>query len=219
MPRWRGVEAEGFQRQSRLGGESYDKFAAGAGSVTGGGDGAAVHFGQCLGDRLADSRSAFRASERSAWANSSKRRGSISGAMPIPLSRTRMSTWPSSPGSDLDASAGWSVFGGVGQDLHEDLLNPGRVGLEAQSRRVEGEDQLVLSLADQGLPHGVDDALGEFERVLGLAGFTAIDFAYKSHNRDKLGIIMLRKTIVGRWNVLADAHGRRRSGMAGPMQA
>ena len=38
------------------------------------------------------------------------------------------------PGGELDASTRRGVLGGVGQEVHEDLLEPRRVGLELQAR-------------------------------------------------------------------------------------
>ena len=75
-----------------------------------------------------------RASERSPWANRSKIRGSSSGGMPTPVSRTRMTTSsPSRRAVSAMRPAGVGVLRGVGQEVDEDLLEPGRVGLEPQA--------------------------------------------------------------------------------------
>ena len=72
-----------------------------------------------------------RSSERSACVKRSKMRGSSSGAMPTPVSRTRS--------TDLiallldgqpDVAAFVGVLGGVVEQVHHHLLQPGRVGVQ-----------------------------------------------------------------------------------------
>ena len=59
-------------------------------SVAVGLDRAAVHLDQALDQRQADAQPALRpVQRRSTWVNRSKTRGSISGGMPMPVSRTR----------------------------------------------------------------------------------------------------------------------------------
>ena len=65
-----------------------------------------------------------RASGRSPCVKRSKTRGSNSGAMPMPLSRTRMIACPRRGGDQLDPAAGLGVLGGVGQQVDDDLLEP-----------------------------------------------------------------------------------------------
>ena len=71
-------------------------------------------------------RPALRSSERSAWVNRSKTRGSSSGAMPMPVSRTRTTaSSPSRSAVERDPAARLGVLGGVVQQVGEDLLQPG----------------------------------------------------------------------------------------------
>ena len=74
-----------------------------------------------------------RASERSPWAKSVNISGSRSGGMPVPLSRTRMTTWsPSGSRAEPDPAPGLGVLRGVGQQVQDDLLDPRRIGVDRQ---------------------------------------------------------------------------------------
>ena len=91
-----------------------------------------------------------RASDRSPWVKSSKTRGSSSGAMPMPVSRTRMIACPSfEAGVQLDAAAGLGVLGRVVQQVDDDLLEPGRVGLDHDAFRLDRDMKVVVPLLDQ----------------------------------------------------------------------
>ena len=77
----------------------------------------------------------------------------------MPSSRTRITTFsPSMPADEPDVAAGLGVFRGVGEQVDDDLLEPGRVGLDPEVPR-ESSDQLVLTLLDER-PDGFDGRVG-----------------------------------------------------------
>ena len=91
-----------------------------------------------------------RSRDRSACVNRSKTRGSISGAMPTPVSRTRStasspSCWTSQP--DVTALVG--VLGGVGEQVHHHLFQPGSVGVQPDRLRRQRHREFMLALVDQ----------------------------------------------------------------------
>ena len=76
-----------------------------------------------------------------------------------------MTTSPSSaPAMSWMRPPGWRVLGGVGQEVHEDLLQPRRVGVEPQVGGREREQQLVLPLLDER-PDGLDGLMDEARGV------------------------------------------------------
>ncbi len=89
---------------------------------------------RALDERQADAEPALGAGDRaSPWAKRSNISGSISGGMPIPLSRTVIDDLIASPlGREPDMPAALGVLGGVGEQVHEDLLEPRRVGVEPE---------------------------------------------------------------------------------------
>ena len=92
-------------------------------------DRAAVQLDQAAHQRQADAEPAAARGRalRSPWTNRSKTRGSSSGGMPTPLSRT-VEHAPSASGShrDVDRAAGRRVLQGVVEQVGDDLLEPGR---------------------------------------------------------------------------------------------
>ena len=92
-----------------------------------------------------------RARERSPCANSSNILGNASGANPTPVSLTRKTNdSPRSTGRESDVAAGLGVLGRVGQEVADDLFEPGRVGVDPEVAPVEVKLQRVLPLGDQG---------------------------------------------------------------------
>ena len=91
-----------------------------------------------------------RSRRRSACVNRSKIRGSISAAMPMPVSRTRTHGLVALPlGRQPDAAARLGVLGGVVQQVAEHLRQPGRVGLQPDRPVGQRDGQLVPALLDQ----------------------------------------------------------------------
>ena len=71
--------------------------------------------------------------ERSPCEKSWNMSGSFSGGMPMPLSRTLMTTLLFfRAGGQPDSAPALGVLGGVGQQVHDDLLDSRRVGPDRQ---------------------------------------------------------------------------------------
>ena len=88
--------------------------------------------------------------EVSTWVNISNSRGSMSAAMPSPVSRTRtMKSLSLGLRRQRDTAALRRVFRRVRQQVHEDLLQPRRVPVDHHGSAGEGEGQLVLAFPDQ----------------------------------------------------------------------
>ena len=139
------------------GGEPDDELAPLAGAVARRGDGAAVQLGERPDERQADAQPALRAGERAVGLGEEvehPREQLRRDADPV-VPHPEDDLVPLDPGDELDAAPGRRVLGGVGQEVDEDLLQPGRVGLEPQVRGREREQQLVLPLLDER-PHGLD---------------------------------------------------------------
>ena len=95
-----------------------------------------MELGKRLYERQPNPEAALGAVERrSTWVKRSKMWGSISAEMPTPVSRTVMATHVPSLGGKPDAAPFLGVLGGVGQEVREDLLQPGRVGIERHRLR------------------------------------------------------------------------------------
>ena len=93
-------------------------------------------------------------------------RGRISGAMPTPVSRTpqhRLVALLLDSQPDVTALIG--VLGGIGEQVHHDLFQPGRVGVHPDRLRRQRHRQFMLSLVDQRADrrHRIfhDDAQGD----------------------------------------------------------
>ena len=92
----------------------------------------------------------------SAWVNMSKMWGRSSGAMPVPLSRTRIATSrPSLLGGQRDLAPLVGVLRGVVQQVGEHLRHPRRVDLQQHGVFGQRDGQAVLVVLDQG-PAGLD---------------------------------------------------------------
>ncbi len=77
--------------------------------------------------------------------------GSISGSIPMPVSRTRSDDLAALRLDDqVDPAAGLGVLGGVVQQVPEHLLQPGRVGLQADRPVGQRDGQLMAALVDLG---------------------------------------------------------------------
>ena len=102
-----------------------------------------------------------RASVRSPWANRSKIWGSTSGAMPSAIvGDPEDDPVPVLLGGEPDAAPGRGVPGGVGQEVHQDLLQADRVGRQPEGpgddRHLEPLAAVVDQVADR-LDGPVDD--------------------------------------------------------------
>ena len=119
------------------GGEPDDELAPLAGAVARRGDGAAVQLGERPDERQPDARAPLRAGERAVALGEEvehPREQLGRDADPV-VPDADDDLVPLDPGDELDAAPGRRVLGGVGQEVHEDLLEPGRVGLEPQVGR------------------------------------------------------------------------------------
>ena len=98
----------------------------------------------------------------SAWVKGSKIRGSISGGIPVPVSRTLTThSILHAFGREGDLTPGVRVLRGVGEEIDEDLFEPGRVPLD----RHGGFGCLEVKPMAAFLEHradGVDRALEDF---------------------------------------------------------
>ena len=91
-----------------------------------------------------------RASDRSPWAKSSNIRGSISGAMPMPVSRTRITISPPSRAAESQIRPPSSVYLAALFSRFERICSRRvGVGLEPHGLRRDGDRQFMLPLVDE----------------------------------------------------------------------
>src|SRR3954468_9248936 len=152
--------------RSSSGGEPDDELAPRAGPTARRRHGAAVQLGERPDERQPDAEPPFRTGEGAVLLGKEvehPREQLGSDADPV-VPHAKDDLVPLDSRDELDTSPRRRVFGGIAQEIDENLLDPPRVGIEPQVAGREREQDFVPPLLDDR-PHGLDGVVEDGGRV------------------------------------------------------